>query len=118
MPEDNSAEIRDEDKLSSEEIQFLELEIPSYLRRKKARPEPTPVENRNTLTPQQAHEAELRDPYGARQDKSALREDLRDRLNKDQGGIASELDPINYNDVNKGEPTVPYVADPAKISNN
>lgn len=119
MPEGNSGDTHEEAKLTPEEIQELENGIPSFLRRGFTSHYPTqPVENRDHLTEEQAHKAELRDPHLARQHKANLREDLGNRLDRDSGGISSSLDPINYNDIKKGEPTKSYVPDPAKISNN
>lgn len=119
MSQDNSSEINEEDKLTPKEVQALEIDIPTYLRKgfSKAKVE-QPVENRSKLTSQEAHQAELKDSYEARQNKNNLREELSKKLNENPGGVASSLDPINYNDVTKGEPTVPYIPDPAKVSNN
>lgn len=74
--------------------------------------------NRDKLTPQEAHEAELKDPHSSRKTKRELREKRNELVDANPGGVASKLDPINYNDVDKGEPTVPHIPDPDKINNN
>ncbi len=106
MPEDNSSEMHEKDQFTPEEIQSLEA--PSYLRRKSG-PKPTAESIASYVARQKEKDIET--------NLEKLTHRLKTKLDEDSGGIASKLDPVNPNNENS-DPTVPYVADPAKISNN